>query len=178
MFADAALETVGLFDCFLDLHRVLFFVSSQVFLEKETLQLGQNTLHAIGWTPASPFLIPVEILLKHIQTNEISKDIWVREIVEESNRRRMVGVTHREFHLKMENTTLVESSFRSSDVSVPGEEVIFQWSGSDTHCGYLFPFDFFKVLDESFVWEGLQFFVDNSPEECCVGLPACLFHNI
>ena len=70
----------------------------------------------------------------------------MRQCGEEGNYWWMVGVAVGEFHFDMENTTFIGSFGWASDVSVPDEEILSQWSCDNTNGGDLLVIDFLEVF--------------------------------
>lgn len=135
MLAKRALERVGIFHCLLDLHFHFSLVIRKILLKKETLQLSEDTLDAVCRTPASALFGLTLVLLENIQANVASKDIGMRDVVEDANGGRMTRIAHWEFELKMEDSSLVGSFLGASDVGVPSVVVLVKGTSSHTYGG-------------------------------------------
>lgn len=102
----------------------------------------------------------------------------MRYLVKNGDSWRMMWIAQWESHLKMENTSFVKSTFGSSNVGMPDEQVILQWSGSHTNSWYFLILNFFEVFQEPLVRISLILLVDSSPHNGLVGGSSSLLHNI
>jgi hypothetical protein len=89
----------------------------------------------------------------------------------------VVGVARRELQFQVEDASLVRCVFGAADVGVPGEKIVFEGSGRDSHGGDLFFLDLLVVLHESLVAEGLKFLVDGRSVEGTVNVSSSFFHD-
>jgi hypothetical protein len=176
VFANSAFKGVGVLHCFLDFHLNLSLVTWEVLLEQEALKLSEDALSTVGRSPTASFLHPSIGLLQDIKADISSEDIGMRDVVEDANGGRVVGVALWELEFEMEDSAFIESLLWSSDVGVPCEKVIFKWTGSHTHSRDFLILDLLKVFNETLMWKSLKFFIEGSPYKGLVKMSASFFH--
>lgn len=101
----------------------------------------------------------------------------MRNVVEDADGGRVIGVALGEFELEVEDSTFVGGFFGASDVGVPCEQVGFEWTRSDAHSGDFLVLNFSCVLHKSLLGICLQFIVERSPEERRIMVPASFLHR-
>ena len=70
------------------------------------MKLSENALDTVSRGPSDSFL-PSPVLLNHIQTNIVSKNIGMGNGIIEGDGRGMMGIALRENHLNMEDTSFI-----------------------------------------------------------------------
>jgi hypothetical protein len=76
----------------------------------------------------------------------------------------MVRIRSRDLEFEMENTTFVGSSLRASDIGVPNEEIVFEWSCGDSNSRDFLLLNLLKILHKSLGGKSLSFFASDSPK--------------
>lgn len=162
-----ALIGIGFLDSLFGFHLNSLLILGEVFLKQEALKLSQDTLNAISRRPSYTFVFHFRSL-NHVQTNVSSEDIGMRNAVEKSHSRWIVRVGWGELQFDVEDATFVQRALRSSDVAVPGENVMVQRPCNYTNCGDGLVLDFLEILDQSLVGEGLDFLVDSCAKQSLI----------
>lgn len=92
----------------------------------------------------------------------------MRDCVEQCHSRGMVRIRMWELKLNMEYSSFIESSLRSSDVSVPCENVMVERPSDNSDCWDCFVLNLMKVFDKSLVSEGLNILVNSCAKQSLI----------
>ena len=101
----------------------------------------------------------------------------MRDCVEKCDGGRMVGIAQGELHFNMEHSSIIKSALRTSNVGVPGEEIILQWASNNTNSRNLLIFNFIEVLEQPFVGVGLEFFVGGGAQQGLISGSSSFLHE-
>lgn len=177
MFTVLHITLVGIciFDCFFGLQLDYVLILRKILLKQEALELSQNALDTVcGWP--SRTLLSFLVELNHVQTNIVSKDIWMWNWVEQCDGWGMIGIALRELQLYMKYASFIKSSFRTSHVSMPSEQVMVQRTGNNTNSWDCLFLNLLEILYQSFVGKSLDFFVDSCSKQCLISRSSLFLH--
>ena len=114
--------------CNLDILRYLDIIGHS--LEKEGLKLDQDGFDGVGGTPSLVNLF--DFAVQHIQAKGVSEHIWMRNRSVQRNLRWGARIVPGDLHLEVEDASLPFGACWSSEVTVPGVHIIWEWFGTDT----------------------------------------------
>jgi hypothetical protein len=172
-----ALVSVCFFDGLFGFHLDCGFIFAQVFLKKETLKLSQDTLNAVSWRPPFAFLISADSRLDHVETDVISEDIGMRDGIVQCDSWWMIGVRVRELQFDVENASFIQSAFGPENITMPSENIMIKRPGNNTNSGNGFVLYFLKILNQTFMREGLNVFVNSCAKQSLISWSTLFFHT-
>lgn len=78
----------------------------------------------------------------------------------------------------MEDTTLIGGTLGAPDISMPQEEIVLQWSSSNSDRWHLLLINLIEVLNQSLCSESLSFLACDCPQKSLILVPAFTLHYI